>query len=619
MTTRNDPAPYRPVAVAEASVRAWRDGDEWRFSCPQPLGDYPARLTDRLIDGAERFPQRTLVAQRDQRGDWVRLSYREMLQRVRRLGQALLNLGLSEQRPLLILSGNDLPHLQLALAALYTGVPYCPVSPAYSLLSKDFGKLEHIISLITPGLVYASDGGAFTAAIQARVAAGIGVVTEQGGVDGRVTTCFTELLETEPDNVDDVSRAVTPEHIAKFLFTSGSTSLPKAVITTQRMLSANQQMLRQTFPCFAEEPPVLLDWLPWNHTFGGSHNVGIALYNGGSYYIDDGKPTEEGFAATVANLRDISPTVFLNVPKGWELLADALEADADLRDAFYARMKLFFFAGAGLSQAVWDRLDRISEVHCGERIRVMSSLGMTETAPACTFTTGPLMVAGYVGVPAPGCEVKLVPEDDKAGGKYEVRFRGPHVMPGYWRMPEKTREAFDDDGFYRTGDALRLVDPERPEQGLMFDGRLAEDFKLASGTFVSVGPLRARLMREGAPCVQDAVITGLNRDVIGVLVFPRLEPCRRLSGLPVGSTIDSVLTSAPVIAFFRNMIARINADASGSATRLAFIHVLETPPDLDFQEITDKGSINQRAVLEHRAALVDRLYRDQESGTWKGR
>lgn len=608
MTTGQDTVPYRPVAIGRPAVRVERDGEGWRFYPEEALEAYPERLTDRLIDGAERHPERTLAAQRGADGQWQRLSYAEALRGARRLGQALRERGLDEHRPLLILSGNDLQHLQLALGALYAGIPYCPVSPAYSLLSKDFGKLGHIVSLLEPGLVYAADGDAFAAAIQARIPETTEVALGRGALSGRETTAFETLLDTEPADIDDVNRAVKADHIAKFLFTSGSTSLPKAVITTQRMLCANQQMLRQTFPEFAREPPVMLDWLPWNHTFGGSHNVGIALYNGGSYYIDEGKPTEEGFAATVANLREISPTLFLNVPKGWELLADALEDDAGLRERFYARMKLFFFAGAGLSQAVWNQLDRISERHCGERIRVMSGLGMTETAPSCTFSTGPLNRAGYVGLPAPGCEVKLVPE----GGKMEVRFRGPHVMPGYWRMPEKTRAAFDEEGFYRTGDALKLADPAHPEHGLMFDGRIAEDFKLDSGTFVSVGPMRARLISAGAPYVQDAVITGLNHDAVGALIFPRLDHCRELAGLGAGAGVREVLDSAPVIAFFRELLAGFNADATGSATRLAFLHLLEAPPELDFQEITDKGSINQRAVLEHRAELVERLYNDEE-------
>ncbi|WP_230411889.1 feruloyl-CoA synthase [Denitromonas iodatirespirans] len=596
---------YRNVSIGNPSVALTQTADGgWRLTPQTALLAYPQRLTDRLVEGAERHPDRTLVAKRAPDGEWIRISYAQMLARVRAIGQALVYRGLSAERPLMILSGNDLEHLQLALGAMYAGIPHCPVSPASALMSKDFNKLRHMVGLLTPAMVYASDGTAFAAAIGATVPPDVEIVTQDGRLDGRPATAFDALLAVTPDNVDAVNAAVGPDSVAKLLFTSGSTKLPKAVTTTQRMLCANQQMLRQTFPCFGETPPVLLDWLPWNHTFGGSHNVGIALYNGGTLYINDGKPTEKGFAETLRNLREIAPTVYFDVPKGWEMLGDALEADAALREVFYSKMQLFFFAGAGLSQAAWDKLDRISEAHCGERIRVMSGLGMTETAPSSTFSTGTLVGAGYVGVPAPGCEMKLVPVD----GKFEARFRGPHVMPGYWRQPELTQEVFDDEGFYCTGDAVAFADPEDLAQGLMFDGRIAEDFKLSSGTFVSVGPLRARLISEGAPCVQDAVITGINRDDIGALIFPRMEHCARLADLPDDAPVDQVLASPAVHAFFADLLVRINRSATGSASRVERLLVLDTPPSVDRHEITDKGSINQRAVLTHRAATVDALH-----------
>ncbi len=353
--------------------------------------------------------------------------------------------------------------------------------------------------------------------------------------------------------MDTANSELGPNTIAKFLFTSGSASQPKAVITTHRMLCVNQQMLLQTFPCFAEEPPVLVDWLPWNHTFGGSHN-GIALYNGGTLYIDGGRPTASQFGQTIRNLREISPTVFFNVPKGWELLVDALEDDADLRSTFFARMKLFFFAGAGLSQTVWDRLDAVAEKHLGARIRVMSGLGMTEASPSCTFTTGPLAKAGYIGLPATGCELKLIPAD----GKLEACVMGPHITPGYWRAPEQTARAFDSEGYYRTGDAVRFCDPTQPGIGLMFDGRLVEDFKLNSGTFVSVGPLRTRVTSAGAPYVQDVVVTGINRDAIGLLIFPRMEHCRRLADGSNSLGAAQVLAHANVRQFFTELLRRLN-------------------------------------------------------------
>ncbi|WP_263263235.1 feruloyl-CoA synthase [Pseudomonas sp. RIT-PI-S] len=597
-------APLRAVAIGEPGVRVRREGETLYLQSTETLGAYPRRLMERLQYWALICPERTFVARRGVDGAWHRISYAQMLERARRLGAWLLQQNLSAQRPLLILSGNDLEHVQLAAAALYVGVPYCPASPAYSLVSKDYGKLRHIVDTLQPGLVFAADGS-YGPAIEAVIDARTPVVLGAGKLPGRPSLSFADLGQgNDPELADAAFTALTPGHIAKFLFTSGSTRLPKGVVTTQRMLCANQQMLLQTFPTFAEEPPVLVDWLPWNHTFGGSHNVGIVLYNGGTLYIDDGKPTPQAFGQTLANLHEISPTAYLTVPKGWEELVKVLETDAALRQRFFARIKLFFFAGAGLSQAVWDRLDAVAVAHCGERIRMMAGLGMTETSPSCTFTTGPLAVAGYVGLPAPGCEVKLAPVD----GKYEARFRGPHVMPGYWRSPEQSQAAFDEEGFYCSGDALRLADPQDPQQGLMFDGRIAEDFKLSSGVFVSVGPLRTRVILEGAPQVLDVVILAPDREQLGLLIFPRMPECRALAGLAEACSDEQVLASGPLRQWLGRLLERLNRNATGSASRLAWAAWACEAPSIDRGEITDKGSINQRAVQQHRAALIEALY-----------
>jgi len=347
-----------------------------------------------------------------------------------------------------------------------------------------------------------------------------------------------------------------------------------------------------------------VDWLPWNHTFGGNHNVGLVLYNGGTLYVDGGKPTPKGMAETLRNLREISPTIYFNVPKGFEEIARAMDSDAQLRATLFKRVKAFMFAGAGLAQAVWDKLDRHGENTIGCRVRVITGLGMTETAPSCTFAVGTATAAGHIGLPAPGVDVKLVTCDDKT----EVRFRGPNVMPGYWRNPAATAEAFDDEGFYRTGDAVRFVDPRQPERGLLFDGRLAEDFKLSTGTFVNVGPLRAKVVALGAPLVHDCVLAGLNRDDIGLLVFPRLEDCRALAGLPDETRAEIVLGHPQVRAAFQTLVDRLWQTGTGSASRIARAVVLAERPVMDAGEVTDKGSLNQRAVLRHRAALVDALY-----------
>ncbi|MEX3667055.1 feruloyl-CoA synthase [Paraburkholderia phenoliruptrix] len=601
---KETPVRYRDVRIGSAPARVRRDADVWYMESAATPGAYPKRLTDRLASGALAHPDRWLVARRGADGQWRGISYAHMLEHARAIGQALLDGKLSAERPVAILSGNDLEHMMVALGAMWAGVPVAPISPAYSLVSSDYGKLRHALDLLTPGLVFATDAATFAAAIDATVAADVEVVAATGSCSRGVTRLST-LLETTPSTVDAAHDAIAADSIAKFLFTSGSTMLPKAVPTTHRMLCSNQQMLLETFPQFADEPPVLVDWLPWNHTFGGSHNAGIALYNGGTLYIDDGKPVGKKFDETLRNLREIAPTIYFNVPKGWEELTSALETDARLRETFFSRVKVYFFAGAGLSQAAWDRLQQVTERHCGERIRIMAGLGMTETSPSCLFTTLPAMCAGYVGVPAPGCEVKLVP----VGGKLEARFRGPHVMRGYWRMDAaSTAKSFDEEGYYCSGDALKFVDPQQPELGLMFDGRIAEDFKLSSGTFVSVGPMRARVISAGAPYVQDVVVTGLNRDDVGVLVFPRLDDCRRLARLPESASAAEVVNAPAVRQFFAELLVRLNRESTGGATTIARLRLLDVAPSLDLGEITDKGSINQRAVLTHRAQLVEALH-----------
>ncbi|MDF0729502.1 feruloyl-CoA synthase [Pseudomonas entomophila] len=599
---------YRQVAIGQPAMTITQGDDAAIYLRPdEPLQPAPQHLLERLLHWAERTPQATLAAERDASGQWRRISYAQMLADVRAIAQALLAYGLGPERPLVILSGNDLEHLQLAFAAMYAGIPYCPVSPAYSLLSQDLAKLRHIFQVLGPGLIFAAEANAFERAILAVADPRTPLVFTRGALAQRPCIAFDSLLQqNDCSEADQAFAATGAQTIAKFLFTSGSTKLPKAVPTTQGMLCANQQMLLQTFPEFAIEPPVLVDWLPWNHTFGGSHNVGIALYNGGSLYIDGGKPTPQGMAETVRNLIDVSPTVYLTVPKGWEELVGELERNVELRERFFARIKLLFFAGAGLSQAVWDRLDAVAEAHCGERIRMMAGLGMTEASPSCTFTTGPLSMAGYVGLPAPGCEIKLVP----TAGKLEARFRGPHIMSGYWRAPQLSAEAFDDEGYYRSGDALRFADPHQPQLGLMFDGRIAEDFKLSTGVFVSVGPLRTRVILQGAPYVQDVVVTGPDRQRIGLLVFPNLPACRALAGLGANASIEQVLAAEPVRRRFELLLEDLNREATGLASHIAWACLMSEAPSLDAGEITDKGSLNQSAVLSRRAALIDSLYAD---------
>ncbi|SNX43455.1 trans-feruloyl-CoA synthase [Acinetobacter puyangensis] len=572
----------------------------------EQLKDYPQKLTDRLIQFAETHPDRTFAAKRDNQGQWIRLSYAEVAQRAWHIAQALYQRDLSEDRPLIILSGNDLEHLVLSMAAMFAGVPFSAISPSYSLISQDFGKLKHIIEVLTPGMVYAADGQLFARAIQSCVADDIEVVTNSGLVGDQPCTSFQTLLDTPIGDIQAHYATLDEHTIAKFLFTSGSTKMPKAVPTTHLMLCVNQQMLLQTFPEFADEPPILLDWLSWHHTFGGSHNVGIALYNGGTIYIDDGKPVAGKFDETIRNLKEISPTVYFNVPKGWEELTIALENDKALRDSFYAKVKILFFAGAALSNAAWERLDRIAQQHCGESIRIMSGLGMTETAPSCAFTTGPQVMAGFIGYPAPGCTVKLVP----TGDKLEFCVKGKHVMKGYWRLNDDQQSTvFDEKGFYHTGDAVRLVDDKDPRQGLMYDGRLAEDFKLNTGTFVNVGTLRNTALLMGNQLIQEVAITGSNLASIGFLIFPKLDACAEIAHLNSKSVApEKILSHAKVRDWFQQFLKQYNQNATGSSNRVNKLYLMVEPPQLDAGEVTDKGNLNQANIIKRRHDLITELY-----------
>jgi feruloyl-CoA synthase len=577
-------APIRRVPLGPDDVALVRRDDGAVFlRSPHVLGPYPGNLTERLVRWAQEAPQRVLAAQRDPRGGWRTLSYGEAHARVLRIAQALLDRGLSAERPVAILSENGLEHLLLLLAAMHVGVACAPVSPAYSLVSADFAKLRHVIGLATPGLVFAADGARFARAIEAAVPRSCEVVF---GED------FAKLEAPAPGPGVAAAHAATgPDTIAKLLFTSGSTGQPKAVINTQRMLCANQQMLAQALPWLGEVPPVLVDWLPWHHTAGGNHNIGITLYHGGALYIDEGRPLPGLVEKTVRNLREIAPTIYFNVPRGYEALLPHFREDEVLRRTFFSRLGLIQYAAAVLPQPVWSAYEELAIATCGERILWITGYGATETAPFAMSTNRGAARAGTVGLPVDGLEMKLAPVNDKL----EARFRGPSITPGYWRQPELTQAAFDEEGYYRTGDAMRFVDPEHPERGLEFDGRLGEDFKLLTGTWVSVGPLRSRIHAIGAPYVQDSVVTGHGRDALGALIFPNAHTCQ---GLGPAALRD----------VFQRLLDALAGDATGSSNRVTRAIVLAEPPSIDSGEITDKGSINQRAVLERRAVFVEALY-----------
>ena len=564
------------LAPAKVELEKRADGSMLLRS-PQKLAPYARCVTEWLVQWSDRQPERVFLAERGKNDAWRRLTYRETYGSVRRIAQALLERGLTAETPVAILSDNSIDHAMLALGAMHVGIPVMPISPAYSLMSKDFGKLRAIFELVKPGLVFAADAQKFGPALEAVRAKSVPVA---------------ELVETNPGSTQerDFSK-VTPQTIAKILFTSGSTGAPKGVINTHAMLCANQQMLAQAWPFVAEHPPVIVDWLPWNHTFGGNHNFNLVLRNGGTLYIDGGKPVPGLVETTVRNLREVPSTMYFNVPRGYDLLLPFLEKDVELREHFFKHLDVLFYAAASLPQNLWDRLKSLSRKEHNTRLAMLSAWGSTETSPLATSVHFPMERPGVIGLPVAGCELKLVP----AAGKLEVRVRGPHVTPGYYGRPDLTKAAFDEEGFYRIGDAVKLADPADPARGIVFDGRVAEDFKLSTGTWVSAGAVRVRLIAAADPLIQDAVITGHDRNQVGALVF--LSPATKdMSFVALRSRLSGVLQKM--------------AQEGGSSTYPARLLVMNEAPSIDANEITDKGYLNQRAVLERRAPLVERLYSD---------
>jgi feruloyl-CoA synthase len=606
-------APLRPVRLGPASVDVERRPDgAILLRSPRALESYPEKLTERLTYWADAAPERIFLAQRHRTGAWRSVTYKAAFASVRAIAASLLERELSPERPIAILSGNDIEHALLGLAAMHVGVPYAPISVPYSLVSRDFKKLKAIIEILTPGLVFAADGAAFAPAIAATVPQEIEVAVTAHPAANRLMTPFAQLLDARPTAaIEEAHAKVGPATVAKILFTSGSTGQPKGVINTQLMLCANQAMIRGGLAFLGDgEPPVLVDWLPWNHTYGSNHNFGLVLDRGGSLYIDEGKPMPGAIEATARNLREIAPTIYFNVPKGFEMLLPHLSEDRTLRETFFSRLKLMFYAGAGLSQHVHDAFQELAVKTVGERIMFLTSLGSTETAPAALACSWESEQIGNIGLPLPGLELKLVPNE----GKLETRMRGPNITPGYWRAPALTAAAFDEEGFYKIGDALKFADATEPAKGLLFDGRIAEDFKLATGTWVSVGPMRMAFITQCAPLVRDVVLAGPDRDELAALIIPDVEACRKLAPeLPPDAAAAAVLAHAQVRNAFARCLEALSDPSRGTSARISRAILLTEPPSLDVGEVTDKGSINQRAVLAHRAMLVEELYADPPS------
>jgi feruloyl-CoA synthase len=579
----------------------------------EALRDSARCIGDWLEHFALVTPDRIFLAERESaQAPWTTITYAQALRQVRGVASWILAQGLNAERPVVILSDNSVDHALFALAAQHVGVPSAAISPAYSLMSRDFDKLKSMIALLEPGAIYVSGTKPFAAALAAieplhtaQIISG-----DAGDADALAFRAIAATAET-PD-VAKAFAAVTPDTVAKFLFTSGSTGTPKAVINTQRMLTSSQQAKAQTWT-FLEQGGdlVILDWLPWSHTFGANHNFNLVLRNGGSLYIDGGKPAPGLFAVSLANLKSVMPTVYFNVPRGFDMLITALRGDEELRRRFFGEVKFAFYAGAALPQNLWDALEQLSVETVGRALPMVSAWGSTETSPLATDCHFVAECSGNIGVPIPGTQLKLV----TSGDKLEVRVRGPNVTPGYWKAPELTQQAFDEEGFYLIGDAVKFADAGRPERGLFFDGRVAEDFKLNSGTWVSVGTLRVAGIAALAPLAQDIVVSGHGGDEVRFLVFPNIVACRAQTGLPEAAGVSDVLAHEKVRMAIAQGLAKLKqqgANSSGHATRAL---LLAEPPSVDGGEITDKGYVNQRAVLARRADAVARL-NDDTSGEW---
>ena len=575
-----------------------------------PLKPFGRSVTDWLVDWAGRTPDRVFLQERAAPAPgapWRRMTYAATLARVEKLAAGLLSLGLGQDRPLAILGDNSIDHALLTLACLHVGVPVTPVSPAYSLQSRDHLKLRGILRTLGPGAIFAPDAAVFGAALAAaREVADVPVIATLDG--GGTIGLDTLAAQGDAASVASANAAINPDTIAKILFTSGSTSDPKGVVNPQRMLLASQQSKAQVWPFLERDPPVFLDWLPWSHTFGGNHNFNMALRNGGTLIIDNGKPAPGLFQRTLDNIRDTSSNIYFNVPRGFDMLVAELKKDESLRIKFFDKLQVIFYAGAALPQNLWDDLIALSRATIGEPVVMVSAWGSTETAPLATDCHFQAERSGVIGVPVPGVELKLVPN----AGKQEIRVRGLNVTPGYWKRPDLTQKAFDEDGFYLIGDAVRWFDPDHPAKGLLFDGRVVEDFKLMSGTFVNVTGVRVHGVECLAPLAQDIVVTGHDREQVGFLVFANPVAARAIAGLGEDAAPEAVIAHPAVVAHVKAGLAKMKASGAGSAGYAARALLMAEPPNVDAGEITDKGYINQRACLTRRADLVARLYDDAD-------
>lgn len=591
------PAALTPIFAAPAVETETLPAGGLILRSAIPLGSFERSAGEWLRNWAAMAPNRVFLAERNTGGSWTRLTYAQASRAAHAVAQALLDRALSPARPVVVLSGNSIDHAVLMLGCYLAGVPIAPVSVAYSLVCTNPGKVRDILDVMRPGMVFAQDGDAFQPTLTSTDLHGAEVVVSRGGRQG--WTNFDALTQTKPTSAVGAAFAATgPDTVAKVLFTSGSTGQPKGVPNTHRMICSNQQALSLIWPFTSHEPPVLVDWLPWSHTFGGNHNFHLVLRSGGTLFIDAGKPAPGLFETSLRNVVDVSPTIYLNVPLGFALLVDALEADPQAASAFFRRLRIIMYAAAALPQDTWDRLTALVRRFAPGDVALTTSWGATETAPAATSAHFPLGTPGTIGIPLPGTEIKLAPVNDRL----ELRVRGPNIASGYLTGPLETSRidgSCDEDGFYRTGDAGRLADPTDPSKGIVFDGRIKENFKLATGTWVHTAAVRMAALQATAPLVQDVVVTGEGRDQIGILAWPA----------PAGKALGDRLAAE----LCRRLEKAQSAGTNTASHTIRRLLLLTEPPSIDAGEITDKGYINQRAVLKRRAALVNALHNDHGS------
>jgi feruloyl-CoA synthase len=575
-----------------------------------PLKPYEKHIPASLAKWAKETPERIWLAQRaGPERQWRRLSYGEAKRTVDSLTQGILNLRLEPGRPVAILSGNSIEHALMTQATMQARFPAAPVSPAYSLMSNDHLKLKYLFDLIKPAVVMVQDGPTFEKALKALDLTGVTVIHVARPCEGIKSIAFADLAATPvARDVEGSIAEITPDTVGKLLFTSGSTGMPKAVINTQGMMCANAAMMMQARPRNADGPQATyLDWMPWNHTMGGNALFNPVLTEGGTLYIDDGRPMPGMIDETLRNLREVSPTYYANVPAGYAALAAAMEKDDALCRSFFKNLGLMAYGGARLPDDLYERMQALAVRATGERIVFYTGWGSTETGPTSTGTYWDTERVGLIGLPFPGVELKMVP----VGSKYELRLRGVNVTPGYFGRPDLTKAAFDEEGFYCIGDAGVFVDPEDPVQGIIFAGRVVEDFKLTTGTFVHVGSLRTDAIAAATPVVQDALVTGQDRPFVGLLAWPNLHACRQIVG-DLDASYEDVVKHPEVLACLKRGLQAHNQWAEGaSSMRIARAMLMIEPASIDGNELTDKGYINQRAGLERRAALVERLYADR--------